>query len=86
MIVSAAACGVWKARVSYLKERCVVEDDLWCGYPEVHDAVVRGSCRLLGAQGLFQVTVEGPELHAAVQPALHWTFSLSGSHCLHSMH
>ena len=54
-----------------LQEEGVVEDELRGGDAEVEDAVVDGARRLQRAQRLLQITVEAPQLQAAVQPPLH---------------
>ena len=66
----------------HLKEGSIVEDDLGSRNPELHDSVIGCSGGLWGAQAFLQVTVEGPQLEAAVQPPLNRTFSLSRTHSL----
>lgn len=66
----------------YLEECCIVEDDLGSGNPELHDSVIGCSGGVGGAQALFQVAVEGPQLEAAVQAPLYRALPLCCPHSL----
>ncbi len=65
-----------------LKEGSIVEDDLGSSNPELHDSVIGCPGGLWAAQALLQVTVEGPQLETAVQPALNRALPLSRTHSL----
>ena len=52
--------------VTHLKEGSIVEDDLGRRNPELHDSVIGCPGGLGGPQAFLQVTVEGPQLEAAV--------------------